>query len=37
MGKDDQGILHPKAFGSRRTQGNEKQLHLYLSEGFAGN
>jgi hypothetical protein len=37
MGKDDQGILHPMAFGSRRTQGNEKQLHLYLSEGFAGN
>jgi hypothetical protein len=24
MGKDNKGILHPMAFGSRRTQGNEK-------------
>ncbi len=24
MGKDDKGILHPVAFGSSRTQGNEK-------------
>jgi hypothetical protein len=24
MGKDDRGILHPVAFGLRRTQGNEK-------------
>jgi hypothetical protein len=24
MGKDNKGILHPVAFGSRRTQGNEK-------------
>jgi hypothetical protein len=36
MGKDDRGILHPVAFGSRRTQGNEKRLHSYLGKGFAG-
>jgi hypothetical protein len=36
MTKDDGGILHPVAFGSRRTRGNEKQLHSYLGEGFAG-
>jgi hypothetical protein len=34
--KDRSGILHPVAFGSRRTRGNKKQLHSYLVEGFAG-
>ncbi len=34
--KDGGGILHPVAFGSRRMRGNEKQLHSYLREGFAG-
>ena len=28
--------LHPIAFGSRRTRGNETRLHSYLGEGFAG-
>jgi len=32
----NQGTLHPVAFGSRRTQGNEKRLQSYLGEGFAG-
>ncbi len=36
MTKDGSGILHPVTFGSRRTRGNEKQLHSYLGEGFAG-
>jgi hypothetical protein len=36
MTKDGGGILHPVAFGSRRTRGNEKQLHSYLGEGFTG-
>ncbi len=36
MRKDGGGILHPVAFGSRRIRGNEKRLHLYLGEGFAG-
>jgi hypothetical protein len=36
MTKDSGGILHPVAFGSRRTHGNEKRLHSYLGEGFAG-
>jgi hypothetical protein len=36
MTKDGGGVLHPVAFGSRWTRGNEKQLHLYLGEGFAG-
>eukprot|EP00956_Cyclotella_meneghiniana_P018529 scaffold30928_cov30-Cyclotella_meneghiniana.AAC.2 len=27
--------LHPVAFGSRRTRGNEKRLHSHLGEGFA--
>jgi hypothetical protein len=36
MTKDGGGILHPVAFGSRRTRGNEKRLHSYLGEGFAG-
>ena len=36
MGKENIGILHPVAFGSRRTRGNEKRLHSYLGEGFVG-
>ncbi len=36
MTKDGSGILHPVAFGSRRMHGNEKRLHSYLGEGFAG-
>jgi hypothetical protein len=36
MTKDGGGVLHPVAFGSRRTRGNEKRLHSYLGEGFAG-
>ena len=32
----NQGTLHPVAFGLQRTQGNEKSLHSYLGEGFAG-
>jgi hypothetical protein len=36
MTKDGGGILYPVAFGSRRTRGNEKRLHSYLGEGFAG-
>ena len=34
--KANQGTLHPVAFGSRRTRGNERYLHSYLGEGFAG-
>jgi hypothetical protein len=34
--KDGSGILHPDAFGSCRMRGNEKRLHSYLGEGFAG-
>ncbi len=36
MTKDGSGILHPGAFGSCRMRGNEKRLHSYLGEGFAG-
>ncbi len=36
MTKDGGGVLHPVAFGSCRMRGNEKQLQLYLGEGFAG-
>jgi hypothetical protein len=36
MGKENAGTLHPVAFGLRRTRGNEKRLHSYLGEGFAG-
>ena len=34
--KTNGGVLHPIAFGSRRTRGNEKFLHSYLGEGFSG-
>jgi hypothetical protein len=36
MTKSGGGILHPDAFGSCRTCGNETQLHYYLGKGFAG-
>jgi hypothetical protein len=36
MTKDGGGVLHPVAFGSCRMRGNEKRLHSYLGEGFAG-
>jgi hypothetical protein len=36
MIKDGGGILHPVAFSSCRMRGNEKRLHSYLGEGFAG-
>jgi hypothetical protein len=35
--KTNGGVLHPVAFGSRRTRGNKQYLHLYLAEGLAGN
>ncbi len=34
--KANQGVLHPVAFGSRCTRGNERYLHLYLCKGFVG-
>ena len=34
--KDSKASLHPVAFGSRRTRGNETKLHSHLGEGFAG-
>ncbi len=34
--KSGLGTLHPVAFGSRRCRGNEKRLHSYLGEIFAG-
>jgi hypothetical protein len=34
--KTNGGVLYPVAFGSWRTQGNEKHHHSYLSEGFCG-
>ena len=36
MTKDSTAVLHPVAFGCRRTRGNEKRLHSHLGEGFAG-
>jgi len=29
-------VLHPVAFGCRRTRGNEKRLHSHLGEAFTG-
>jgi hypothetical protein len=37
LSKDNECVLHPVAFGSRCTRGNEKFLHSYLGEGFSGN
>ena len=36
MTKDSTVVLHPVAFGCRRTRGNKKRLHSHLGEGFAG-
>ncbi len=37
MGKSSKGILHPIAFGCRRTRGNKKRLHSHHGEAFSGN
>ena len=34
--KDSKATLHAVALGSRRCRGNEKRLHSFLGEGFAG-
>ncbi len=36
MTKTLSAVLHPVAFGCRRTRGNEAKLHSHLGEGFAG-
>ena len=36
MMKTSSAVLHPVAFGCRRTRGNETKLHSHLVEGFAG-
>jgi hypothetical protein len=36
MTKTSSALLHPVAFGCRRTRGNETKLHSHLGEGFAG-
>jgi hypothetical protein len=36
MTSTSKGTLHPVAFGSWRTHGNEPHLHLYLGVIFAG-
>ncbi len=36
MTKDSTAMLHPVAFGCRRTRGNEKRLHSHLGEAFTG-
>jgi len=36
MTKTLSAVLHPVAFGCRRTHGNETKLHSHLGEGFAG-
>jgi hypothetical protein len=36
MTKTSSAVLHPVAFGCRRTHGNETKLHSHLWEGFAG-
>jgi hypothetical protein len=36
MTKGSGGVLYPVAFGVYRRRGNEKQLHSYLGERFAG-
>jgi hypothetical protein len=35
MTKTSSAVLHPVAFGCRRTRGNETKLHSHLGEGFA--
>ena len=36
MTKDSTAVLHPVAFGYRRTCGNKKRLHSHLGECFSG-
>jgi hypothetical protein len=36
MTKTSAAILHPVAFGCRRTRGNKTWLHSHLGKGFAG-
>ncbi len=36
MAKMSAAIIHPIAFGCRRTRGKETRLHSHLGEGFAG-
>ncbi len=37
MMKTSSAVLHPVAFGCRRTGSNETKLHSHLGKGFAGN
>ncbi len=37
MTDESRAMLHPVAFGCRRTHGNKTRLHSHLGEGFAGN
>jgi hypothetical protein len=36
MAKDSTALLHPVAFGCRRTRGNEERLHSHLGKAFVG-
>jgi hypothetical protein len=36
MATSSAAVLHPVAFGARRSRGNEVPLHSHLGEGFAG-
>ena len=36
MAATSSAVLHPVAFGARRSRGNEVRLHSHLGEGFAG-
>ena len=36
MTKESQAMLHPVAFGCRRSRGNKTRLHSHLGEGFTG-
>jgi hypothetical protein len=37
MTKDSTALLHPVAFGCRRTRSNEQRLHSHLGEAFSSN
>ena len=37
MTANSKAVLHPVAFGCRRTRGKERSLHSHLGEGFSGN
>jgi hypothetical protein len=36
MATSSAAVLHPVAFGARRSRGNKVRLHYHLGEGFAG-